>query len=362
MVKRILKIIGLTIVLILTGLFLSNVYYAHKLRNKFTGQHFSASEIKETEFVKELEVAFANKVWSGFDTIHIPLILYNDSMAFMTGFNYQPEGWIALESEENGVTGPIYLKQAINPQAFAVQVDSVWVASLGTINQMNRSMFWGLRSEMPALMGSVFPFFLIQVREDMHITGIFHEIFHAFQATQNEQKFLNADNSNVNLKNYPYGNRAFSSAWDKEGKFLLSALESSDKSIMTAYIDSFLVVREMRREQSRITPELIQTEKELEWLEGLAKYAEYESYKLAVNMESPYNFKEKNAYWQRELQQRLKKLGTIDRDNRFYGSGVAQAILLDRLNPDWKKSIMNEGIYQEDLLRKYSEKVELINL
>ena len=187
MVRKTVKIIGLAILILLAGLFISNIYYAHKLKDRFKEESLSSSEIRETIFVKKLGSVFAGKIWPGFDSVNIPLMLYNDSLAFLTGFDLQPEGWEAIESLDN--TGPVYKKSVLNPQAFAVQVDSIWVASLGTINQMNRSMFWGLKKEMPAFIGSIFPFFLIQVKEDMHVTGILHEMFHVYEAIQNEQKF-----------------------------------------------------------------------------------------------------------------------------------------------------------------------------
>jgi hypothetical protein len=35
---------------------------------------------------------------------------------------------------------------------------------------------------------------------------------------------------------------------------------------------------------------------------------------------------------------------------RFYYSGMAQAVLLDRLMPDWKVRAWSEGVWLEDLL------------
>jgi hypothetical protein len=37
-------------------------------------------------------------------------------------------------------------------------------------------------------------------------------------------------------------------------------------------------------------------------------------------------------------------------DGRFYYSGMAQAMLLDHLMPDWKNQVLNEGVFLEDLL------------
>jgi hypothetical protein len=37
-------------------------------------------------------------------------------------------------------------------------------------------------------------------------------------------------------------------------------------------------------------------------------------------------------------------------DARFYNSGMAQAILLDRLPPGWKSQVIESGVWLEDLL------------
>jgi len=37
-------------------------------------------------------------------------------------------------------------------------------------------------------------------------------------------------------------------------------------------------------------------------------------------------------------------------DGRFYYSGMAQAVLLDRLMPGWKDQALEDGVFLEDLL------------
>ena len=42
--------------------------------------------------------------------------------------------------------------------------------------------------------------------------------------------------------------------------------------------------------------------------------------------------------------------GNDEGDMRFYYSGWAQAVLLDRLSPGWKARALQPGVYLEDLL------------
>ncbi len=39
-----------------------------------------------------------------------------------------------------------------------------------------------------------------------------------------------------------------------------------------------------------------------------------------------------------------------DGDGRFYYTGMAQAIILDRLLPEWKTMAMNEDVFLENLI------------
>lgn len=42
-------------------------------------------------------------------------------------------------------------------------------------------------------------------------------------------------------------------------------------------------------------------------------------------------------------------------ETRFYYSGMAKAVLLDRLLPDWKEQVFNPNVMLEDLLRLATE-------
>jgi len=45
-------------------------------------------------------------------------------------------------------------------------------------------------------------------------------------------------------------------------------------------------------------------------------------------------------------------MGSRSEDTRFYFSGFAQAVLLDRLMPGWKEQAFQPEIWLEDLLRQ----------
>ncbi len=123
----------------------------------------------------------------------------------------------------------------------------------------------------------------------------------------------------------------------------------------------FLQARDQRR--LSLKPEFAEYEQQREWLEGLAKYAELEIGRLAaVTPEyeplpailADSNF---NSYQDR-IQFMSAQLGEAQRtqgrsgETRFYYSGLAQAMLLDRLLPGWKEEAFKPGVTLETLLRK----------
>ena len=106
---------------------------------------------------------------------------------------------------------------------------------------------------------------------------------------------------------------------------------------------------------------LAEYEQQREWLEGLALYNELEilrqaynddDYRSAEAMASDPEFDDYETFeqrWDQEVAQ-IGRMAGNDGDGRFYYSGMAQAALLDRLLPEWKAQIFEEGVFLEDLL------------
>jgi hypothetical protein len=95
--------------------------------------------------------------------------------------------------------------------------------------------------------------------------------------------------------------------------------------------------------------DLLSFERDLEWLEGLAKYAEMRTYELAEGA-SLAELKQL-PFWQTDFRTLAGNLGSAENDQRFYLSGMAMARLLDRLDPAWKEHALAEGVYLEELLQ-----------
>ncbi len=55
------------------------------------------------------------------------------------------------------------------------------------------------------------------------------------------------------------------------------------------------------------------------------------------------------THWNREVDQ-IRRMAGDEGDGRFYYSGMAQAVLLDRFAPGWQAQVFADGVWLDDLL------------
>ena len=283
--------------------------------------------------VLRLQRELGEQLWPGFGQARIPIIVYNDRYEFLTGEPAPPSPWTLVEGDD--VDGAAYYRRvASNPQAFAVQVGSAWVGSITSRAEIN--------AKGP-----------LKMTRESYVPMVHHEVFHAFQAVQGKEHFTKALESYRVEAKYPAKEPGFAAAWDKEGGLLAAALVAKDSAELPARVEEFLRARETRRAQAGLSPELVAYERELEWLEGLGKYIEDRVPDLAAARKDDLRFSlYRPQFWRQADMLRLtKQLGRQDGDLRFYLTGMAQAKLLDVLDPGWKRKIMQPGVFLEDLLR-----------
>lgn len=106
---------------------------------------------------------------------------------------------------------------------------------------------------------------------------------------------------------------------------------------------------------------MVNYERQQEWLEGLAKYAELSIGLAAADpgyrplpqalaeMPGFEGYGSYKAFYQAQLRE-VNRLSGRSGNTRFYYGGMAQAVLLDDLNPGWKLQAMSPGACLEDLL------------
>lgn len=67
------------------------------------------------------------------------------------------------------------------------------------------------------------------------------------------------------------------------------------------------------------------------------------------------NYKTFVNFYNRQLED-VKRAAKRPEENRFYSTGMLQAVLLDHLMPKWKNEAFNKNVYLDDLLRKAVDK------
>ncbi len=286
-----------------------------------------------------LKRALGDEVWPGLGKASVSVILYNDSFEFLIGSsNPPPPPWIEVEGDVfSGQT--YYRRPAENPQAFAVEIGEVWAGSMSSLGRM--------AGKIP-----------IKITPDFYVVLILHEVFHAFQAEEAPARFRRASALYVMEKDYPFKDPEFEKAWTIEGSLLAAALKAKDRAETLDATRAFLENRRARRRLITSVIGIADYEREMEWLEGLSKYAEIRFYELASarNQDPAFaDYRPGLPYWTWDFVRLEKQLGTQQGDLRFYLSGMAQARILDRLSPNWKARFFKEGGAMEDWLQALLE-------
>ncbi len=329
-----------------------------------------------------LRQALGEAVLPGWSKADLPVIVYNEAYLFLVGCPQPGKGWIKIPQgiqmgqawevvPGDDFYGQPYYRQklpapGVNSEGFTVQVGDRWVASLGTYDWMRISMADGLRDQLPAPLQPVAPTHLMAnllfPNSDTYVSLVLHEAVHAYQGMRAYGQLTAAEQVyQQHEAQYPYESPSFRDAWQVELDLLNQAMRSTDPEETRRLARAFLDQRAKRRKAANLSADLIHMERLKEWEEGMAKYGERSIYLLAANqetyrpialmMEDPEfnDYRGARQKWDQEVDQMRREAG-VDADGRFYYSGFAQAVLLDRFFPGWKERLFSEGVWLEDLL------------
>jgi hypothetical protein len=342
------------------------------------------SELDKARLVEvaRLRKALGSDTWPGWGEARIPLLAYTEEWAFLVGYPDPPDGWTKVPNgpQRGGpweavpgdtLGGQVYYRQrlapGVTPEAFTVRVGERWVASLMTRDRMQSSFYQEMRASLPGPVRAIFPYRLawglLMGETETYIGGFLHEAFHAYQGMAAPERLAEAETSMRFDGQYPWDDPASEAAWQAELEALYEAVLSPDDERAAERARRFLTLRDARRSQGSLALELADLERHREWEEGLAKYAELQIQRLAAldegytpypNLRDDPDFKKyatRQRYWNGQLSE-VRRTGNRSGDTRLYFSGFAQAVLLDRLLPEWKEQAFAPGVWLEDLLRQ----------
>jgi hypothetical protein len=337
-----------------------------------------------------LRRAIGDLLWQGWGSAQIPMILYNEEYAFLTGFPDPPAGWLQIQAREirggpweeaAGDTfeeGELYFQQLLlnekaTPPAFTVMVGERWVSSLPSRESMEIGLANEFRQGIPAVLQPVVPYrmaarlFLSAAGgRAWYICAVLHESFHAYQGMRAPSLLSKSENIYIQYASrYPWDDADFAADWQAELNTLADAVQAESDSEALALVRRFLDLRLARRHAAGMDATLIDLERLKEWEEGLAKYTELAVWRLAADpgyqplpvLAADPDFHGYGGFaqrWSQEVDQ-IRRMANDDGDLRFYYSGWAQAVLLDRLAPGWRARILTEGIALEDILQEGSK-------
>jgi hypothetical protein len=335
--------------------------------------------------VFHLRRAMGDSIWPGWSGATIPVIVYNEAYAFLIGTDNPAPGWRTVpqnlsrggpwESVPNGsIDGRKYFRQRLaahehaSPQAFTVRIGELWVASMTAKDWMPIKLGNDIRDGVPSVIRAFVPYRLIArlflglgMNTDGYICAIEHESFHAYQGIVAAGRLARSETILIDHgRMYPWAKSRFNDEWKAELNALADSLEATHEARMVSLAGKFMALRQARRKTSHIASALTDLERLREWEEGLAKYTELAIWKCASANAAykplPALRGDRNFYFYRGFSEKwVQELATLRRqsgqeDNLFYYTGMAQAFLLDRLNPEWKAKILQEGVFLEDLL------------
>jgi hypothetical protein len=326
-----------------------------------------------------LHRALGDSIWPGWAREDLPVVLYNERYALLTGLPDPPAGWIKVPGgrvrggpwepvPDDSFEGAPYYRQALpspgeNPEAFTVRIGDRWAASLPTLEWFGISLAERLRSGMPPVLAAVFPtrmvLRLLIDGSDGYLCLIQHEAFHAHQGVAAPLRIASAERAVAEVeRDYPFGQAASEQAWRRELGLLASCLRAPTREGADSLARRFLAARHDRRNRLGLAAVLVGCEREREWLEGLAKYVELESWRHAAltpgyrpfpALKSDPGFKA-YAGFRRRYSREVGQIAWAKGDTRFYYSGMAQALILDRLMPGWKHRAFAQDVWLEDLV------------
>jgi mannose/fructose/N-acetylgalactosamine-specific phosphotransferase system component IIB len=251
------------IFLITLGLILNNRLYVRKCNLlDTTGDVLTSSEISAIQGVYKYLDLYGDGLFLGLKE-NKDLVIFNDRYEFLICDKKTVPGWEFVCNNEC-LNKNIHRRITDNPQAFAVFTEDKWVASMSTKNTGNKHV------------ANAVPLFFppqILIMDDEYYRGtIVHETVHAFQANNIKARFTELQQLHDVCKNY-YDNKEFNALLIKEAFYLKQAIFAEQYEDVLTCSKSFLSMREKRRTVCKMNNTDIQNEKDMEWLEGLARYA-----------------------------------------------------------------------------------------
>lgn len=369
---------GLCLILIAVTVIANKMYATHSSK----GDRLSETDKARIAEVFHLRLVLGDQVLPGWAEAEIPVIAFNEEYVFLVGCQNPATGWRKINHDTHlggpweavpgdDFFGQTYYRQklpapGVHSENFTVQVGDRWVASLMSLEWMKISLAGEIRGDLPEFVQPLVPYDLVVnllvPSSDTYITGVLHEAIHAYQGIRATERLVSAENAASKFSGqYPWNVQPFQDAWQIELDILQDAVRASSQEETARLARAFLDQRAERRQKAELSDDLINYERQREWVEGIAKYGERLAHLLAARPESYQpvpemrqdqefrHYQDAQQKYDQEISQ-ISRMAGDEGDGRFYYSGFAQAVMLDRLAPGWKERLFEDNVWLEDLL------------
>jgi hypothetical protein len=307
-----------------------------------SGQTFRYSDkIRILEAVN-ISKQYGDMIWENFNETPFTLLLVADDYEFLLYHDNPTEDFKLYKYDASLKTRIYFRKRQFDPQLLATfpAINNVNCIVVGTPENTGKSS-----SEW--------------------IVTLLHEHFHQYtygaQNYQAEVKALdlaNGDETGMWMLNYkfPYDNHQVIETYKSYITALKNVLQVSDNE--EAYKNALTKYKAQRRQfKSQLNPSDYRYFSFQLWQEGIARYTEYKFLELLENytpsnaLKNMEDFIDFSTLKQQHKTKAIEELSSMDLSQSqrvcFYAVGMAEGLLLDRQNPEWRKHYLAQKFYLE---------------
>lgn len=311
-----------------------------RMDRPITADSLTAADRRALAEARRLKAAYGEGVWPGLGRAALPQVVYNDRWSFLVGWpGPAPEGWQATGGEPL-FEAPVLRRRAGEPTPLAARIGNRWAGRWPVRRLLDRRRIREARRGMDPVSAALIPPDLSAVPRDLYAVQLLHAAFHAHQGALAEDRLYRAvEARDASADRYPFDDPGVSELWRREGAALGRILAAEGPEEACRAVEAFRSARGERRDRPLLDATLVDYERDQEWLQGLAKYAEMTFHRRAAagsGTPEGWSYPEPPAHWTDDLRRLRSSLGEAGPDRRFALSGLGIALALERLRPDWK--------------------------
>lgn len=317
--------------LLAAAVFFTPVFISPREENQAVEKSLWELELQRIKELYQLTDLYGDQIWPGFDTRKVPIAVnYNGRQQVLINHPKPPKEFRVFKDVE------------LEGQTIMIREGSTSYAK-GGAGRMGR-----IRTSHVSVPGK-------GTSTEKYLTMLLHESFHVFQQHIRER-------AKGPISVPPFYDIQHAAFVGLENWILYTALQQKNKKTVDSLVKMFVAVRSERRKN--LSEAQCRQEDNENFSEGTAFYAEVRLHQLLhqagarqsplVKLDPNYSgYSEAGKEYRNYLEGILPpKDRIVTLGHERYQNGMAQALLLDRIRPGWKKEMGGKGMTQFTLLKR----------